>query len=112
MPDMTNADLLEAADLSWRFIGPGQENLTHDPDRERYAEYAELYTEDGALLLAMKRLPEWRTATGVCPAVWGPHHSEVLSARAMARAPYAETIEQLDLHLILDLETEDAREAS
>lgn len=104
--DMSTPEIMAAADLTWRFVGPAQENLTYHPERNALAAWAELYTEDGALLLAMVR------QDGMTGSWWIPERSELLTGAALRQVPYAETIEQLDIRVVLDLETEDARRAS
>ena len=110
--DMSNAEIMTAADLTWRYVGPGQENLTYHPDRDTLAAWAELYTEDGALLLAMSRVPEQLYPAGDETPRWYPNHSELLTHAALGSIPTVVSIDELDMHLILDLETEDARRAS
>lgn len=110
MTDMGNAEILTAADLSWRYTGFGQENMTYDLERETRAAWAELYTEAGELLVAMRRYPRPGYDDG--PAWWFAHHSELLSRAALDSLPEVATIDQLDMHMILDLEILDAREAS
>jgi hypothetical protein len=111
MNDLSNAEILTRAGMSWLYVGPRQENLTHDPERETLAVWAELYTEDGVLLVAMRRVPGYEDHAAPS-AFWYGHHSELLSCAALDSIPYVPTIGELDLHVILDLETEDAREAS
>lgn len=112
MSDMGNAELLTAADMAWIYVGPGQENLTHDPERETQAAWAELYTEAGELLVAMNRVAERLCVSGDGMPRWYPHHSELLSHDALSSIPTVAAVAELDLHMILDLETEDAWRAS
>jgi hypothetical protein len=100
MSDMGNAEMLTAADMAWIYVGPGQENLTHHAERETQAAWAELYTEAGELLLAMSR------RDSLASTFWGPDRSELLTREALAQVPYVQTITELDLHMILDLETD------
>ena len=106
---MDNVEIAEAAGLTWRFVTDAQVNVTYQPDREQVADQAELYTETGRLLLAMRRIPAMRTAFRALPAFWAPFFSDLLTKTALDRVPYVDTIGQLDLGDLLDYEIEDAR---
>jgi hypothetical protein len=108
---VTIEEIMTTAGLSWRYVDTAsQANLTYRGDREATADEATLYTEDGAALVVMRRTPEMR-ASGrlVHLGFWSPHHSELLDAAALARVPTVFEVAELDVELLLDIETESVR---
>jgi hypothetical protein len=107
---MDNHDIAEAAGLTWHYLdSETQQTRTHHYDRELNADVADLYNEDGELMLSLRRIAETPTERGCVPAFWVPVHSELLSSEALNRLAPVASPEHLDLGQLLDIETEDAR---